>query len=129
MIPRATLVTGLVLLVLILAFAGLAVQRVPTSTTETYSEEQTQSGYSYSPYMTTETVFSTATSSYLAAVVTSGIPETFPPCPPCGTTTAYYIVYPTQTILVEKSATIPYINTRTNVTVQELTNMVPFQRS
>lgn len=62
MIPKPVIVSGLLLVVAVLAFAGLGYQQVPMSTTKTVGQTSTQVEFSYSPFLGTNTVaYSTIT--------------------------------------------------------------------
>ena len=125
------MVTGLLLAVAVLAFAGLAYQTVPVSTTQTLTQQSTETGLSYSPYFVanTYTLFYTYTYSSFGSVTQycSVYNPNF-----CYTyVTAGYWTYWTETLGGEtattrqETATVPYSQTATSSITETSTNLVP----
>lgn len=138
MIRKAALVTGLILAVAVLAFAGLAIETVPVSTSETLTETHTETGTSYSPYVETNIVSYTSTS--IQASFTNGLvtPSPMWPCSYPGifpticiwtTTTTTGYVSGTQTLqsayAASMTSTIPYYATHSNTLTESSTTDVP----
>lgn len=134
------MLTGLLLIVAVLSFAGFAYQTVPASTTETITQESTESLVSYSPFTVTNTL--TYTTSAVMVVWGGNLPgnscppggccvpqpgeETF--CLPSGQTVNYYFTERhtvSQPYLAQSTATIQYSRTLTSSITESSTSLVP----
>jgi len=69
---KPDIVTGLLLVVAVLAFAGLAYHTVPMSTTQTITRESTETGASYSPYLVAYAPAYTTTSVSMITLTSTG---------------------------------------------------------
>jgi ribosomal protein L40E len=118
MIPKPALVTSLLLVVAVMAFAGLAYQTVPVGTT------QTETLNSYSPYAVVNTslwLTSTSTTTTVTYPATTACEESYFPAVcnsyPGGTARVIYIItgitvhYMYQ---VQETATVPYAATESS---------------
>lgn len=112
----------------VLAFAGLAYQTVPVSTTQTLTQQSTETGLSYSPYSVanTYTLFHTYTYSSF------GVNQYCSAHGVCYVGAVYSISsYWTQTLGGEaattrqETSTIPYSQTATSSITETSTNFVP----
>ena len=72
MIPKVAIITALLVVVAVLAFAGLAYQTVPTSTTQTITLESTETRKSYSLYLVANRPTYTTTSVSMITVTSTG---------------------------------------------------------
>ena len=130
MIPKPALVTGLLLVVSILAFAGLAYQQVPISTTRTVGQTSTKVEFSYSPFVGTNTAYTTITEVNPLRQSYGMITCTLTGC-------CYLYYYPTfcfpyyytttveSTYEVQDTATIPFSQTLRSSTAESSTSLVP----
>jgi len=66
------MVTGLLLVGAVLAFAALAYQTVPLSRTQTITLQSTETGTSYSPYIVTDTPTYTTTNVWMITLTSTG---------------------------------------------------------
>lgn len=127
------IITGLLVVAAVLAFAGLAYQTVPLSTTQTITRESTDAGDSYSPYLVTNTPTYTTTSVSMTTLTSSG-GEAGCLYDEYGCTPPYVSVYYSSITLmntlqstyeIPTTAVIPYSQTQTTSTTQSSTSLVP----
>jgi hypothetical protein len=140
-VPKAAIVTGLLLTVAVLSFAVLGYQQVPISTTRTITQLSVQTGLSYSPSLATNILTYTTTDvqAYTSSGAT-GIAENcaypnsccpgntyigalFPSC--ASTATSSYTFTIESTYEKENTDTTPYSQTLTGSTTQSSTSLVP----
>ncbi len=143
LIPKPALVTGLLLVVAALAFAGLAFQQVPMGTTQTLPQTSTQIAVSYTAYPVLN----------IASYTTTGLPPYYtgwqevcfgetvaPPYVTCATfantVKCDYVAcnVVTQTTYsmdgeVQSTATFPYTQTLTGSITESSTSLVPASTS
>ncbi len=125
------MLTCLLLAVAVLAFAGLAYQKVPVSTTQTLTQQSTERGLSYSPYFVanTYTLVYTYTYSSFGSVTKYCAPDNTYFC--VTYVGAGYWTYWTETLGGEaattrqETATVPYSQTTTSSITETSTNLVP----
>ena len=135
MMPKPAIVTGLLLIVAVLAFAGLAYQTVPMSTTSTATSSFTRNWTSYAPYSMTgtathrSTTFWTVTSAFWAGAL-NGWNYACQVNGDCGVgyaTSTYSVVLPPFLITygVQRTSAFLEAQTLTSSTTQSSTSIVP----
>lgn len=129
------MVTGLLLAVAVLVFAGLAYETIPVSTTQTITQESTWTLTSYSPYFVAKT--STYTTTSVTALQQVGIAGGDIGCaygePGCsyGPYQYYYYTYYTfvstwqSTYKTTTTSVIPYSQTTSSSMTLSSTSLVP----
>jgi len=132
-IPKSAIITSVLVVVAVLAFADLAYQTVPMSTAQTMTRESTETGASYSPYLVTNTLTSTTTSISKTALTSTGgeagcLPDEY------GCIPWYVSVYNSSITFMNTlestsetptTTVIPYSQTGTTSTTQTSTSLVP----
>jgi hypothetical protein len=139
--PKAAIVTGLLLTVAVLAFAGLGYQQVPIITIRTLTQLSVQTGVSYSPFLATNILTYTTTDvQAYTSLGATGIAENcaypnsccpgntyigalFPSC--ASTATSSYTFTIDSTYETENTVTTSYSHTLTGSTTQSSTSLVP----
>jgi len=131
------MVSGLLLVVAVLAFAGLAYQSVPMSTTQTVTQESTGTQMSYSPYTATNTITYAVTHSYPYSTALAVAPEPScygilePPYYPCFWITFTSTNYTSYTQTFESTyerqsaSLVSYSQTLTSSVTESSTSLVP----
>lgn len=132
MLPKPALVTGLLLVAAVLAFAGLAFQQVPMSTTQTLTQQSTDTWVSYSSYATVNIVTHTTTglpSSYVGweLLCFGTLPcVTMEVTYKCDYVACNVVTQTTESYYVTQNvATISYSQTATSSITKSSTSLVP----
>ena len=130
------MVTGLLLAVAVSAFAGLAYQQVPMSTTQAITKESIQTSASYSLYLVANTVTYTTTST--TTTIRTEDPTTI--CDNSGQYPSYCVGYPAATATLiyiytdipaqsiysmQETSIVPYSQTLTSSVTESSTSLVP----
>jgi hypothetical protein len=124
-IPKPALVTGLLLAVAILSFAGLRYQTVPMSTTQTITQESTETLVSYSPYMAPRTL-TYANLIWPTATATLCENNGAGPCALITYPASYWVsVTLPSTYEMQTTALIAYSQTLTSSSTESSTSMMP----
>ncbi|MGA2628026.1 MAG: hypothetical protein ABSF63_13325 [Candidatus Bathyarchaeia archaeon] len=125
MIPKPALVTGLLLVVAVLAFAGLGYEQVPMSTTQSSTEPL----ISYSPYMVEKTKTSTIWVPMAMPYSTQTIGSVGCFVPGWYCTQYYFTLYSSSTTTLQNTLTISHQNTATisysRTVTASFTSLVP----